>query len=174
MRFARRRPVNGDVRAPDMSSEPMPVWLQPQWFLPLFVVMWLLMTGLLAHLGGWASLASMFRAQDRISGERFRFASGTLGRRFLPVSYGNCLFVTINSQGLYLSILFPFRFQSPPLFVPWSRVQSIQEKRILSFRYWLIEVRDHWSRITLRGAPGRRAKEAYEAARGTMTSRGDR
>ena len=82
----------------------------------------------------------------------------------MPVSYGNCLFVTVNTQGLYLSIFFPFRFLSPPLFIPWSRVESIQERRILFVTHYVILIRDNWSRITLRGTPGRRAKETYDAA----------
>src|SRR5262245_13408990 len=147
-----------------MTADPVPSWVQPQWFLPTFIVTWLFVTGLLAYLGGWVSLAERFRAERSVDGERFRFASGSVGLRYVPVSYGNCLFVTVNREGLYLSIFFPFRFLSPPLFIPWSRVESIQEGRILFFRYYVIVIRDNWSRITLRGTPGRRAKETYEAA----------
>lgn len=141
-----------------------PESLDPRWFAALFVAMWLVITGLLARFSGWASLATPFRAESRPEGERFRFVSGSLGRQFLPVSYGNCLFVTVNPKGLYLSILFPFRFQGPPLFVPWSRVESAVEQRFLLVPYVVITIRDHWARISLRGASGRSAKEFYEAA----------
>jgi hypothetical protein len=141
-----------------------PESLDPRWFPALFVAMWLVITGVLAHLSGWASLAALFRAESRVEGVRFWFVSGSLGRRFLPVSYGNCLFVTVSPKGLYLSIFFPFRFLSPPLFVPWSRVESAVERRSLFMPYVVISVRDHWARISLRGASGRRAKELYEAA----------
>jgi hypothetical protein len=136
--------------------------------------MWLGITGLLAHIGGWATLASSFPAQGDIDGERFRFASGSIGWRYFPVSYGNCLFVTINSEGLRLSILFPFRFQSPPFFVPWSSAESVDEKRLFFFKYYVLNIRDHWPRITLRGSTGRRAKEAFEAfqAHGRTNKRG--
>ena len=44
--------------------------------------------------------------------------------------YGNCLTVGANSYGLYLRILFLFRFMHPPLFIPWSEV-SIKTRRNL-------------------------------------------
>ena len=150
-----------------MATEPFPEFLQPQWFFPLFIGMWLVITGLLAHLGGWASLASSFRAEREFDGERFRFNSGSLGWSFFPVQYGNCLFVTVNPEGLRLSIFFMFRFLSPPLFIPWAKMESVEEKQIFFFKYYVLSVRDHWPRISLRGAAGRHAKEAYEAFRST-------
>ena len=47
-----------------MPPESTPAFLDPQWFFPLFVVMWFTITGLLAHLGGWASFATVFRAEN--------------------------------------------------------------------------------------------------------------
>src|SRR5580704_5661625 len=95
-----------------------PAVMQSEWFFPLFVLWWLFLTGLLAYFGGWTSLAGRLRADGPdvpVDGKRFRFASGSLGRRFFPVSYGNCLFVVVAPQGLRLSIFLPFRFLSPPL-----------------------------------------------------------
>ena len=43
----------------DASVRP---FMEPQWFFPLFIAMWFGITGLLAHLGGWASLARRYRA----------------------------------------------------------------------------------------------------------------
>ena len=83
----------------------------------------------------------------------------------MPVHYGNCLFVVINDRGLRLSILFLFRFLSPPMFVPWSEAESVEEKQMLLMRYYTVSIRNHWPRITLRGAAGRRAKAAFDAFR---------
>jgi hypothetical protein len=102
-----------------------PWYLEPLWFLPTFAVFWLLITGMLAHLGGWASLARGYATQQSASGDRFRFASGSMGTRIFPVSYGNCLFVTVDAQGIYLSILFPFRFMAPPTFFESSPRASL-------------------------------------------------
>lgn len=136
--------------------------MEPQWFFPIFVAGWFLMTGLLAHVGGWARLAEQFRAEAAPSGERFRFLSGSMGNRFFPVNYGGCLFLTVAREGLYLSVLFLFRFQSPPLFIPWHSVESITEERRFFTRYTIITVRDVWPRIALRGQVGDRVKAAYE------------
>jgi hypothetical protein len=141
-----------------------PEYMQ-QSFLPVFVLGWFLVTGLLAYLSGWVALAARFRADGPVDGARFQFSSGSLGRRFLPVSYGNCLFVTVNPQGLRLAIFLPFRFLSPPLYISWKDIDSMTERRILFFDVVTFTICDSWVLLSLRGAPGRGAKEAYSAAK---------
>src|SRR6185369_15574537 len=114
-----------------MTETSAPLFMQPQWLPFTFVVMWAVITGLLAHLSGWAGLSSYFRATAPPSGERFRFVSGSMGLRSFPVSYGGCLFLDVNADGFRLSILFPPRFQSPPLFVPCPQVAPVTEKQLL-------------------------------------------
>lgn len=138
---------------------------QPQWFLPTFVVFWLVITGFLAYAGGWVSLSNSFAADRPASGERFRFVSGAMGVRFMPVSYGNCLFVTVESQGIHLSILFPFRFLSPPLYLPWTAFEEVSERRMFFVRVVRMRAKGHWPWITLRGRVGRAALRAYEGFR---------
>ena len=147
-----------------MSPNTIQTLLQPPWFFLTFAVAWLAMSGALAHVGGWASLAKRFRTDTAHRSDRFRFASGSFGHRFLPVSYGNCLFVTVNAEGVRLSILPLFRFQSPPLFIPWSQVSAVEAKRIFFFRYSVITIRDHWSQVSLHWGAGRAVKDAYDAA----------
>jgi hypothetical protein len=138
--------------------------LLPQYFIPIFAIAWFGITGLLAHLGGWATLSPKYRNDNAVPGETFRFVSGSMGHRFIPVNYGNCLFVAAGSDGFRLSILFPFRFQCPPLFVPWSDVESVTEKRFLGiFRYAVIVVRDQWPRISIRGRAADAVHRAYVA-----------
>jgi hypothetical protein len=87
-----------------------------------------------------------------------------MGKRFFPVSYRGCLFVTVSASGFRLSIFFPFRFQSPPLFVPWARVDSVTEKRMLYFfRYVVIVIKDHWPLISLPGKAGNSVHRAFLA-----------
>lgn len=147
-----------------MASAPAPEFLEPQWFVPLFVSMWIGITGLVSYISGWASLASTFNVRDDIDGERFRFCSGSLGWRYFPVSYGNCLFVTVNEVGFWLSILFIFRVLSPPFFVPWSKVVSVEERGVLFFKYYVLSIRDHWSRVSVWGSAGRQLKERFDAS----------
>jgi hypothetical protein len=138
--------------------------MEPQWFFPLFGVMWLTISALLSHTGGWASLAKQFRVNEPGTGERFRFVSGSMGRGVFPVSYGGCLFVVVNDVGFRLSILFLFRFQTPPLFIPWSMIESVEEKQRLFVDYTRIRVRDQWPTISIRGRAGQSISFAYAAA----------
>jgi len=143
--------------------------IELRWFLPLFAAGWLLITGLLAHAGGWSTLARHFRSSaEPASGERFRFVSGSMGTRAFPVSYGRCLFLMVSPGGFALSILLPFRFQSPPLFIPWSQVETVEAKRLLFLSYTLIRLRSQWPEISVSGRAGRRIKEVHErlASRG--------
>jgi hypothetical protein len=127
----------------------------PHWFIPVFVVFWLVITGLLSILGGWYTLSKQFQTSASIDGQRFRFASGSFGRYPFPVTaYGNCLFVTVADTGLRIAILFPFRFLSPPIFVPWEAVAAVESKTFLFFKYCVIRLRRGWPAIAIRGAAG--------------------
>jgi hypothetical protein len=139
----------------------LPVHFAGVWFLPLFVLMWLVITGGLARLGGWSSLATQFRASRPASGEWFRFVSGSMGKSAFPVSYGGCLFVCVSEAGIALSILFLFRLLSPPLFIPWSQVASVEKKRLLFVRYVVIRLRNQWPVISIRGPAGQRIEEVF-------------
>ena len=137
-----------------MSPTTPPFDPNSPWFVPLFVLLWFLVTGLLAVVSGWTGLAKRWRTQNTPEGERFRMASAAIGARFLPVSYSNCLTVVVSDKGLAISILFPFRFLSPPLFIPWSQVSHVSEGRFLFFRHVIVEPLNHWSRIKLYGKVG--------------------
>lgn len=45
--------------------------------------------------------------------------------------YGNCLRLGANGDGLYLAVLFLFRFMHPPLLVPWREIKVRRKKRWL-------------------------------------------
>ncbi|BBB62616.1 hypothetical protein UNDKW_4343 [Undibacterium sp. KW1] len=68
--------------------------------LPLMpFVLFLGISTILPFLGGWASLATHYRATQAATGERFRFVSGSMGSRFFTVNYGSCLFVSVRDVG---------------------------------------------------------------------------
>jgi hypothetical protein len=136
--------------------------IEPRWILPLFALGWLFVTGLLARLSGWANLAERYAAEKSGRGDRFRFVSGSMGTRVLPVSYSNCLFVTVDAQGVYLSILFPFRFMSPPLYFPWASLEEVTSGRFLLMQAVRIRVKDHWPHITVNGKAGQAVLRAYQ------------
>jgi hypothetical protein len=141
-----------------MLDESLGALVESQWFIPLFIFLWLGGCALLAHVSGWASLIKRYAATGRVDGTRFRFASGALGRKYFSVSYGNCLFVTINSQGMRLSIFFPFRFLCPPLFLPWSSLETVEKRHFLFFPYHVLTIRDHWARLSLYASAGQRGR----------------
>ncbi|MEO5686598.1 MAG: hypothetical protein ABIR54_04485 [Burkholderiaceae bacterium] len=91
----------------------------------LFPVFWLGIAAALSLKSGWATLAKAFPSPRCVEGRRFNFASGALGNDGPPVSYGGCLFVTVGDVGIRLAVLFPLRLLSPPLFIPWRDVASV-------------------------------------------------
>ncbi len=103
--------------------------------LPLILVfvggLWVIIFTGASHLGGWASLARNYSYPDKFSGDRWRFQSAQM-RWFM--GYNNCLTIGANAEGLYLSILFPFRFAHPPLFIPWREI-SVIPRKILWIRF---------------------------------------
>jgi hypothetical protein len=84
---------------------------------------------------------------------------------FPATSYGNCLFLTVNEMGFRLSILFVFRLLSPPLFIPWQAVASVESKRFLFIPYTVVRLQRGWPTITFRGAAGRAVQDAFVNAK---------
>lgn len=138
---------------------------ESRWALLLFPVMWLAVSGLLSYIGGWANLASRFAARVPNHGMTYRFASGSMGWRFLSVGYRNTLFVSLTLEGIGLSVFFPLRWMSPPLFIPWSEIESVTEEQHFLMRSVALKVRGHRGSLSLRGEAGRKAKEMYESSR---------
>lgn len=80
-------------------------------------------------LGGWHSLARRYRQLRPFSGQRWRFCSGSMGL----ANYSLCLTLGANPEGLSLAVLLPLRLGHPPLFIPWSEVESVEPHRFLFF-----------------------------------------
>ncbi|MFZ6779876.1 hypothetical protein ACO0LD_23835 [Undibacterium sp. Ji83W] len=125
----------------------------------------------LSFLGGWASLATQFRANQAATGERFRFVTGSMGSRFFPVNYGSCLFVTVSEQGLHLSVFFLFRMFSPPLFLPWSQMETVEKKRYFFRNGTVINMRGQRPKLMLLGAVAEAVATAYAKAEAQKGSR---
>jgi hypothetical protein len=83
----------------------------------LFVAIWLAVSFLLSRVGGWKALSQVYRSQRAVP------TGGWVERRVLlsgRARYKNVLRLTADTEGLYLSVAFPFRLGHPPLFVPWG------------------------------------------------------
>jgi hypothetical protein len=84
---------------------------------------------------------------------------------WFPVSYRSCVTFTVTPTGLALSIFFPFRLLSPPLFIPWRDVESVTEGRFPFVRCVTLRIRNHWSQIRVYGGNlSREVVRAFEEA----------
>ena len=97
----------------------------PLEFVGFFVLMWGVVSLLLATIGGWRRLAEAYRLDGGFNGARWNFRSARLR---WGANYNNCLTVGANEHGLYLAVFVPFRLFHPPLFVPWSDVGVVPRK----------------------------------------------
>ena len=133
----------------------------PWQFAIFFIVLWCSISLLLSWIGGWAELARAYRAPGPFSGIKLYLRDGVT--RF-GTSYGRCLTVGANSEGLYLAIVFLFRVGHPPLFIPWRDI-SIRPTRFFFVRYYEFEIRQAPSvRVRLRKRTGEEVKEAAGSA----------
>ncbi len=90
-----------------------------------FLSLWLLVGAILGFIGGWFSLAKVYRTRVAFNGAKWRMQSGKM--RWLA-NYNNVLTIGVSQQGLYLASMFLFRFMHPPLLVPWGEIKVGRSK----------------------------------------------
>ena len=90
-----------------------------RYFFLFFLALWFGISFLLSVFSGWRQLSQYYRSSGLFEGRRFYFQSGAMRLR---ARYNSVLILGVNSEGLYLSILFPFRVGHPPLLVPWGDI----------------------------------------------------
>lgn len=92
----------------------------------VFLSFWLFMSYWLSEMSGWRYLAQKYPNQKRFSGEKIYFQSLGMQQAELPLinrgSYGNCITIGLDQDGVSLFILPFFRFAHPPIYVPWQDV----------------------------------------------------
>jgi hypothetical protein len=91
----------------------------------MFVSLWCAMSLLLSV--GWLRVARSFRANGPPQGSRFLLQSGWVA----GMGYRSCLTIHSSAEGLYLSVLLPFRLGCPPLFIPWVAIHNAKVRRFL-------------------------------------------
>ncbi|HEX2210844.1 MAG TPA: hypothetical protein VHG93_24385 [Longimicrobium sp.] len=140
-------------------------------FLVFFPLMWFGVTGLLSVLGGWHELGASYAAgpaarEGRPAG---RWVTGGMQRMLFPVSYRNCLNVSLYADGFGLSVARVFRFRHPPLFIPWTAVGDCEERGSF-WRYTRITLHASGVRILIGGRAGREVREQWMRARAASDS----
>ena len=96
-----------------------------------FLCLWLLVGAILSLIGGWFSLAKVYRARVPFNGTKWRGQSGQM--RWLT-NYNRVLTLGASQEGLYLACMFLFRFLHPPLLIPWSEIK-VRRKKGWVFEY---------------------------------------
>jgi hypothetical protein len=96
------------------------------------VGLWCLVAAIISFIGGWFQLSRKFRLVGPFDGVSEGLRSGHMR---WPAHYGNCLRLGANRDGLYLAVLFLFRFMHPPLLVPWSEIKVRRKKGWLFGEY---------------------------------------
>jgi hypothetical protein len=90
-----------------------------------FLCLWFLVAATISLIGGWFSLAKVYRTRVPFDGVEWRMQSGQM--RWLA-NYHNVLTFGVSPQGLYLASMFLFRFMHPPLLIPWSEIKVRRKK----------------------------------------------
>lgn len=117
------------------SDQPAP-WLVLALTLAGIPIFGLLIMALIARVSGWTTLSMQYPASEPISGTRWHGQSAELARN---CNYGGCVTFWANERGFGLVPFFLFRFQHPPLFIPWRDV-SVQHRRWWVFEFVRLEV----------------------------------
>jgi hypothetical protein len=89
-------------------------------FVVSFLVLWTFILWIISRVSGWHRLAQQYGDTSLFSGEIVRFGSARIGW----ANYNGALNVGANDMGVYLAPMAIFRPFHPPLFIPWSAVES--------------------------------------------------
>jgi hypothetical protein len=96
----------------------------------LAVGMWFAVLGFLSQLSGWNKLASLYPGRQPASGKCFLMQGGKVG----AVYYTGCLMIHTSAEAIRISVWPIFRFQHPPLFIPWRELHNPRERRLFCAR----------------------------------------
>jgi hypothetical protein len=106
-------------------------WLEISLIALLITVSWISIMLLVSAGAGWRRLAEFYRADRPFEGKKFFLQSARLRYR---MSYNNILTIGANSEGIHVSVFFPFTLGHPPLYFPWHDVSARAE------RMWWIDI----------------------------------
>ena len=138
-------------------------------FLLLFAIFWCGIMAFISFIGGWHELAKSFPAEENIfritsrnEGERFRCASMTMGPKYFPTNYGNCLTIDVSREGIGIRIWPVFRFLHPPLLIPWLQVEGcVRENFLLIFTRTALSLNTQRHALRFSGRAGKAIFEEW-------------
>ncbi len=100
-------------------------FLTSQWFFIVFAAGWFGVSYLLGKESGWQNLAKKYgKNKDENPDENFQAGNGYIGK----TRHNGILKVAVNNKGLYLRVLFPFKFGHKNLVLPCEIFQLLHQK----------------------------------------------
>ncbi|KGJ86385.1 hypothetical protein [Colwellia psychrerythraea] len=101
-------------------------FLTSQWFFIVFVAGWFGVSYSLGKQSGWQNLAKKYGNYKYDNPNvNFRTGNGYIGK----IRHNGILKVATNSKGVYLRVLFPFKFGHKNLFIPWQDISVVTSER---------------------------------------------
>ena len=89
--------------------------------------------GSLSLISGWYFVSRKYPAQHKLANGKQLFNSIGLGSSVAPFSWlpvTHSASVQVNEHGLGISTGMLFRFLSPPIFIPWTALESYVESKV--------------------------------------------
>jgi hypothetical protein len=114
--------MSADQFQPFIDQHP---WVFVAIFPIYFLALWLLVGAVISLVGGWYSLARLYRSRVPFNGTKWTMQSGQMRYR---TNYNRVLTLGADQQGLFLSSMFLFRFLHPPLLIPWAEIKVRRSK----------------------------------------------
>ena len=102
-----------------------------------FIANWMFVVFILSKLG-WSKLLKKYSYNKPFIGRRIGFVSAKINL----TSYSNVIILKTNDEGFYMKVMFLFRFFHPPVFIPWSEIKNIEEKKVLFFSQIILTLGD--------------------------------
>lgn len=125
-----------------------------------FPLFWIAILGIIAS-AGWRAVAAAYPATSDppLSARRVRFGSLSIGGKLMSPNYGSSVDGWFAQAGFWLRPVLPFRPFHPMIFVPWARVESIEEERRLLRNLVRVRLAGDVPDLLLLGSLGRAALE---------------
>jgi len=138
--------------------------IDPAIFVPLFLlafpVFWIAIVWIIA-LQGWRPVAGAYPATSDapLSARRVRFGSLSIGGKLMSPNYGSSVDGWFSQTGFWLRPVLPFRPFHPMIFVPWARVESVEQARKQLRKAVRVRLAGNVPDLLLLGALGRAVLE---------------
>ncbi|ATY32229.1 hypothetical protein [Sphingomonas psychrotolerans] len=129
-------------------------------FLFAFPFFWIAVIGFIAR-QGWREIAAAYPATSDAppSARRVRFGSLSIGGKLMSPNYGSSIDGWFAQSGFWLRPFLPFRPFHPMIFIPWARVESVEQERKMLSKAVRVRLAGNMPDLLLLGSLGRAALE---------------